>query len=116
MLWITLRINPHLVLLKVRYAYRLRPVRPVVLLQVLAVIARGHPRKADQLPADLVAVAAIHRIGEKAFLRVSQQQAEKKFRGQRFELDPAVLQRVQDFILLLRREKAKRLAVLPAAI
>src|SRR3989304_4948271 len=116
MLGITLRIHPHLVLLDVEDAHRLGAIRHIVLLHEFGIGGGGNPRKTDQLPTALVAIAAIHRVGKESFHRVSQQQAEKQLRGQRFELDLAVLQRVQHFILLRRGEKAERLAIVPAAM
>src|SRR5689334_3878853 len=70
---------------------RQRVVRHAVLLDVLR-IDRGDAGKADQLPADLVAVAAIDRVGEETFDRVVEQQVEEEARRHRVERELALVE------------------------
>src|SRR5262249_50079491 len=68
--------------LDVQYAHRLRLVE-LSTVQEIPVVAGGHARKAQQLPADLPAVAAVHRVGEIAFFGVAPQEIEKLLRRHR---------------------------------
>src|ERR1700733_12067673 len=45
-----------------------------------SVLAAGHAGESEQLPAHLVAVAAVQRIGEVPFFGVAPQQIEEEFR------------------------------------
>src|SRR5882672_3824721 len=83
--------------------YRQRVVRHAVLLNVLRV-HRGDAGKADQLPADLVAVAAVDRIGEEALDGVVQQQVEEEARRHRLERKLGLVERAQHFVLLGARQ------------
>src|SRR6476646_8884331 len=56
---------------------RQRVVRHAMLLDMLRIDGRD-ARKADQLPADLVPVAAVDRVGEKALDRIVEQQVEEE--------------------------------------
>jgi len=72
------------------------------------VVAR--PGESDQTPAGEVAVAAVHRIGEKAFLRVLQKHAEEALGRHIGELDVALLQPGENLILIGRRQGGEGLA------
>ena len=65
--------------LDVENAHRLGAVR-LGIVEVVLVGAGGHAGKSDQLPADLVAVAAVHRIGKVAFLGIAPEQVEEELR------------------------------------
>src|SRR6266480_915187 len=91
--------------------YRHGVVRHAVLIDMRRVDGR-HAREADQLPADLVAVAAIDRIGKEALQRVREQHVEEELRAHRLQLDLAAVQAAQHFILLRWRERAEAVAVL----
>src|SRR5256885_2434692 len=75
-----------------------------------------HAREADQLPADLVAVAAIDRIGKEALQRVGEQHVEEELRAHALQFDLAAVQATQHFILLRCRERAEAAAVLLRAM
>jgi hypothetical protein len=78
---------------------------------------RGPSRKADQLPADEVLIAAIHRIGEEAFDGVLQQHLEEVLGRRACELEIAFLQSMQQLILLVGAKLGERpLAVLAAPV
>src|SRR5207302_3065473 len=91
--------------------YRHCVVRHAVLLDMHGVDG-GDAREADQLPAGLVAVAAIDRIGEEALQRVREQHVEEELRAHALQFDLAAIQAAQHFILLRCRERAEAVAVL----
>src|SRR3954471_65415 len=91
--------------------HRQRVVRHAVLLDMLRVDG-GYAGKADQLPADLVAVAAVDRIGEEALDGVVEEQVEEETRRHRLERNLALVERAQHFLLLRGRQLVERLAVL----
>src|SRR5438105_7671481 len=91
--------------------YRRCVVGHAVLLDVRGVDGRD-AREADQLPAGLVAVAAIDRIGEEALQRVREQHVEEELRAHRLQLDLAAVQAAQHFILLRCGERAEAVAIL----
>src|SRR5436853_5235589 len=91
--------------------YRQRVVRHAMLLDVLRVDG-GHAGKADQLPADLVAVAAVYGVGEEAFDGVVEEQVEEETRRHRLERKLAFIERAQHFLLLRERQLVERLAIL----
>ena len=74
---------------------------------VAIVVARA--RKADELPARHVAVAAIDRIGEKAFDRIREDRLEELLAAAVLELDLAILKAGEDLILLTAVSAAKPL-------
>src|SRR5437879_13773029 len=75
-----------------------------------------HAREADQLPADLVAVAAIDRIGKEALQPVREQHVEEELRAHARQLDLAAVEAAQHFILLRWSERAEAAAVLLRAM
>src|SRR5438552_9143955 len=91
--------------------YRHRVVGHAVLIDMRRVDRRD-AWKTYQLPAGLVAVAAIDRIGEEALQRVREQHVEEELRAHALQLDLAAIQAVQHFILLRCRERAEAGAVL----
>src|SRR3989475_11554904 len=86
-------------------------VRPAVPIDMRRLDAR-HAREADQLPADLVAVAAIDGIGKEALQRVREQHVEEELRAHALQLDLAAVEAAQHFILLRWSERAEAAAVL----
>src|SRR5438046_1316087 len=68
--------------------------------------------KTYQLPAGLVAVAAIDRIGKEALQRVREQHVEEELRAHALQLDLAAVEAAQHFILLRWSERAEAAAVL----
>src|SRR2546427_10360761 len=95
--------------------YRHGVVRPAVPIDMRRLDAR-HAREADQLPADLVAVAAIDRIGKEALQRVREQHVEEELRAHALQLDLAAVEAAQHFILLRWSERAEAAAVLLRAM
>ena len=77
------------------------PIDPVAI-----VVART--RKADHFPGRHIAVAAVDRIGEEAFLRVVEQLVEETFRAGDFQR--AVFEPGDDLILALVRQLRERFA------
>src|SRR6185312_9916247 len=78
----------------------------IMLLHVGPVVVT-RARKADQLPTDHVAVAAVDRIAEKAFDSVLQQHLEERLGLDSIELDVALLEPGQNLVLLVRRQRAE---------
>jgi hypothetical protein len=77
----------------------------VTLNPIAIIITRA--RKADQLPARHVTVAAVDRIGKKAFLCVAQQQRKKVGALDVLQCDRARLKPLEHGVLFGRREIAK---------
>src|SRR5690606_16063911 len=73
------------------------------------------PRKADQLPACEVAIAAVHRVGEKTFLCVLPKNREKCLGRKVLQFDLVFIQVVQDLVLVLGRQLGVGLAVMALA-
>src|SRR5262247_1198802 len=87
------------VALHVRDRYWLGVVGHAVPLDVLAVRG-GDTGKAHELPRDLVAVAAVDRVGEEALDRVREQQIEEERPRQRRERELSGLELRKDLVLL----------------
>ena len=66
--------------------------------------------EADQLPADHVAVAAIHRVAEEALERVLQEHREEGLGVDALQLDVAFFEAVQHLVLVRGRKFGKALA------
>src|SRR5438105_3704895 len=94
--------------------YGQRVVRHAMFLDVLRVDG-GYPGKADQLPADLVAVTAVDRIGEEALDGVVEEQVEKEARRHRLERKLAFVERAQHLVLLGARQFLEWLSILLGA-
>src|SRR5262249_37994157 len=108
------RIGLRLLRLYVQYAHRLCAVRLGIVEMIL--VGRGrNAGEADELPADLAAIAAVHRIGEIALLGVGPEEIEKELRRDRRQVDLALLERFQRLVLLLTRQLVERPLVLRAA-
>src|SRR4051794_13096475 len=73
---------------------RQRVVRHAVLFDEVRIYGRD-ARKADQLPADLVAIAAVDRIREEALDGVLQQHVEEEARRHRLERPLPLVERAQ---------------------
>ena len=71
----------------------------------------GDPGEAHQLPAGLVAVASVHRVGEKPLDGVGEQRVEEKLRAHLLKLDLASVKALQHLILLRAGERVEGLAV-----
>src|SRR5256714_13006478 len=108
---VTVLVERALALQDVDDRHRQRVVRHAVLLDMLR-IDGGYPGKADQLPADLVAVAAVNGIGEEPLDGVVEQQVEEEARRHRLERKLAFIERAQHFLLLRERQLVERLAIL----
>ena len=76
----------------------------------------GDPREAHQLPAGLVAVPAVYRVGEKTLDGVGEQHIEEKLRAHLLKLDLASVKALQHLVLLRAGERVEGLAVGFAAI
>src|SRR5437660_8773053 len=79
-----------------------RVVRHAVLLHQVCVHRRD-AGEADQLPADLAAVAAVDRIGEVALDGVVEEHVEEEARRHRLERELAFVERAQHLVLLRSR-------------
>src|SRR5215467_15150907 len=87
------------VVLHVRDRHRLSVVGHAVLLDVLAV-GGGDAGESHELPGDLVAVAAVDRVGEEALDRVREEQVEEECSRQRRERQLSSLELREDLVLL----------------
>src|SRR5215470_19955917 len=96
------------VALHVRDRYWLGVVGHAVPLDVLAVRG-GDAGKAHELPRDLVAVAAVDRVGEEALDRVREQQIEEERSRQRRERELSGLELRKDLVLLCSLQLRKGL-------
>src|ERR1041384_1041563 len=91
-----------------------RVVRHAVLLD-MGRIRGGNAGEADELPANLLAVAAVDRIRKEAFDGVVEHHVEEEARRHGVEWELALVERMQHLVLLRRRELVERLAVLLGA-
>src|SRR5207302_8563852 len=114
MLRMTMLVERGLALEDVGDRHRQRVVRHAVLFNEMRV-HRGDARKADELPADLAAVAAVDRIGEEALDGVLEQHVEEEARRHRLERKLALLERAQHLVLLRGGELVVRFPVLLGA-
>src|SRR5258708_20872179 len=89
--------------------HRLGAVGDAVLLDERSVYS-GDPGEADQLPARLVAVAPVDRVGKETLDRVVEQHVEEKLRAHLLELDLAGVQPLQHLVLLRARQRVESLA------
>src|SRR5258706_703700 len=89
--------------------HRLRGVGHAVLVDMTRVHG-GDAWETDQLPAGLVAVAAVDRVAEEALDGVVEQQVEEEPCRHRFERELAVLEPAQHIVLLAGGELFERLA------
>src|SRR5262245_14468761 len=96
------------VALHVRDRHWLGVVGHAVLLDVLAVRG-GDARESHELPRDLVAVAAVDRVGEEALHRVREQQIEEERPRQRRERELSGLELRKDLVLLRSQQLRKGL-------
>src|SRR5205823_6127720 len=99
MLRVTMLVERGLALEAVGDRYRQRVVRHAVLFHEMRVHRRD-ARKTDQLPTDLVAVAAVDRIGEEALDGVVEQHVEEEARRHGLEWELAFVERAQHLVLL----------------
>src|SRR5438105_3363843 len=111
MLGMAVLVEHRFILQNVEDRHRQRVVWHAVLLDVLRIDGR-YAREAHQLPADLLAVAAVDRIGEEAFDGVVEKQAEEKSRRHRLERKLALFERMQHLVLLRGGELVEGFAVL----
>src|SRR5439155_22875849 len=95
--------------------HRLGAVGDAVLLDEGSVYS-GEPGEAHQLPAGLVAVPAVYRVGEKTLDGVGEQHVEEKLRAHLLELDLASVKALQHLVLLHAGGRVEGLAVGFAAI
>src|SRR5277367_298100 len=86
----------------------------VVTVDPIAIVVTG-ARESDHLPRGHVLVAAVNRVGEKAVLRVPEDELEKILSARVRELERAVLEALDGLVLLIVREIHETLAAVFAA-
>src|SRR5690349_6659763 len=101
--------------LNIENAHRLGAIE-LGIVEVLAVGAGGQSGKSQQLPAGLAAVSPVHRIGKIAFFRIAPEQIEEELRGERRQLDLVLFERLENRVLLVRRQLVEGLPVSGAAV